>query len=296
MNNFRFFLKKIIVLTIFFTFFSSANKLASEEPTKTGLPMFWWKEGNFVNFGDYLSYQIVQRIVGQPLPFYNKKSPNQSQKLLALGSIFYFANEGDIVWGSGINGKRLDKKDYSFVNLDIRAVRGPLTRNFLTENFGMSVPEVYGDPALLVPYLFPEFKRKANPSWDYVVIVHYLDIPYFLETDDPHIMFATQPWDIVLERILDSRFVISSSLHGIILAEAYGIPARYVRITENEPVFKFYDYYLGTGRASFEYASSIEEALKMGGEPGIVWDPEKLYRAFPIEFWPRSTLPLIPFK
>lgn len=296
MNHIRSFIEKIIFLTILLTMFSSINTLTSAEPVKNGLPLFWWKEGNFVNFGDYLGYEIVQRIVGGPLKSYNKKTPNQAQKLLGLGSVFYFANEGDIVWGSGINGKRLDKKDYSFVHLDIRAVRGPLTRDFLIKNFGISVPEIYGDPALLVPYLFPEFKKRSKPSLNYVVIVHYLDIPYFLDKDDPHIVFATQPWDIVLDRILDSRFVISSSLHGIVLAEAYGIPARYLRMTDKEPLFKFNDYYLGTGRNSFKYATSIGEALLMGGEPEVVWDPEKLYKAFPIEFWPDSDLPVISFN
>lgn len=276
--------------------FFCAQISAGETVSKGELPLFWWKEGNFINFGDHLSYQIVQRIVRGPLKYYNKKDLNQSKKLLALGSILYFANEGDVVWGSGVNGKRLDKKDYTFKKLDVRAVRGPFTRDFLIKNFQLNVPEIYGDPAMLVPYLFPEFTRNPTPSLDYVVVVHYLDIPLFIGQNDPHIVFATEPWDVVLNKILDSRFVISSSLHGIVLAEAYGIPARYVRLTENEPLLKFFDYYLGSNRASFDYARSIEEALCMGGEPAASCDLEKLYNAFPIEFWPGKSLPIIQFK
>lgn len=261
-----------------------------------GLPLFWWKEGDFINFGDYISYKLVERIVGQPLSYYNKKSPNQTQKLLASGSIFYFANEEDIVWGSGINGKRMGRKDYVFNSLSVRSVRGPLTRDFLKRTFGIEAPEIYGDPALLFPYLFPEFKRKKNPEHEYVVIVHYLDIPYFINDESSCIIHSTEPWYKVINAILNSKFVISSSLHGIILAEAYGIPARLLRMTESEPLFKYVDYYEGTGRPEFTFATSIEDALLMGGEPPFQCDVEQIYNAFPFEYWPDREFPLLDFN
>jgi pyruvyltransferase len=260
-----------------------------------GLPLFWWKEGPFVNFGDYISYKMVERIVGQPLLSYNKRSPHQMQKLLASGSIFYFANEGDVVWGSGINGLRMNKKDYLFNSLSVRSVRGPLTRAFLKRNFNIIAPEIYGDPALLFPYLFPEFKRKNYPKHEYVVIIHFRDIPYFINDDQSYLVHATEPWDVIIKAILNSKFVISSALHGIIIAESYGIPARLLRIGDSEPLFKFVDYYEGTGRNDFNYATSIEDALLMGGEPPAKCDLEQLYNAFPFEFWPNRQFPTINF-
>jgi pyruvyltransferase len=218
---------------------------------------------------------------------YRKKEKNMDRKLLAIGSVFYFACENDVVWGSGINGKRLNKKDYSFHHLDIRAVRGPLTRQFLIDNFQIDCPEVYGDPGLLFPYFFPEFKKKDFPTLDYIIIPHYSEKNLFPK-NAPHIVYSTDPWDEVIEKILDSKFVISSSLHGVVIAEAYGIPARLLRITENEPLFKFRDYYLGTNRPYFQFATSVEEALQMGGEPPFQCNLKKLYEAFPFEFWPHS--------
>lgn len=287
------------LLLKFFLFTALASSLEmngkTDDQTQDGLPLFWWKEGDFVNFGDYISYKLVERIVGQPLDDYNKKNANQKQKLLASGSIYYFANEGDVVWGSGINGKRMRKEEYVFQHLDVRSVRGPLTRNFLQKNFGIDVPEVYGDPALLFPFLFPEFKRKENPEHDYVVIVHYLDIPHFIHDDSSYIVHTTEPWDKVVRAILNSKFVITSALHGIILAEAYGIPARLLRLGESEPLFKYVDYYEGTGRDDFDFATSVEEALVMGGEAPLVCDFEKIYQAFPFDYWPNRKFPIIDF-
>jgi pyruvyltransferase len=252
-----------------------------------GLPLFYWQEESFVNFGDYLSLKLVERIVGSPVRYFTRKTRCQEKKLLAIGSIFYFACDHDVVWGSGINGKRLNKKDYRFSSLDIRAVRGPLTRQFLIENFGIDCPEVYGDPALLFPYFFPEFKKKDCPSNEYVIIPHYSEKNLFPKNELP-VVYSTDPWNEVLEKILDSKLVISTSLHGVVIAEAYGIPARLLRVTENEPFFKFRDYYLGTNRPYFQVATSIEEALQMGGEPPFQCNLKRLYEAFPFEFWPHA--------
>jgi pyruvyltransferase len=198
------------------------------------------------------------------------------------------AKTGDVLWGTGMNAKSLDLKDYKFIYLDIRAVRGPLTRDFVMQNFQIYCPEIYGDPALLVPYFFPEFKKKQNPQYDYIIIPHYSEESLFPKSIYPNVVYPTEPWNDVIRKILNSKFVISSSLHGIVIAEAYGIPARYLRVTEHEPLFKYQDYYLGTNRPNFTYASSIEEALEMGGEPPFECDLEKLYLSFPFEFWPNA--------
>ncbi len=261
------------------------------------LPLFYWNEKwrgrTFVNFGDYISLKLVERIVGGPVRAYVKGQKNREKKLLASGSIFSFANDHDVVWGSGINGKLLKKKDYTFKTLDIRSVRGPLTWQFLKDHFGIISPKIFGDPALLIPYFFPEFTRKKQPSYDYIIIPHFSEEHLFPKSQSDHIVYSTDPWDEIIEKIVDSRFVISSSLHGVIIAEAYGIPARLLRITETEPLFKYYDYYLGTGRPDFNYATTVNQALEMGGEPPVQCDLEKLYKAFPFDYWPnaRPTLP-----
>ena len=265
----------------------------SENPVSpVGLPLYYWTQPTFVNFGDYLSLKLVERIVSTHVPKYIKKRTPQ-KKLLAVGSILTFAADGDVIWGSGINGKRLSAKDYAFTHLDIRAVRGPLTRQFLMDVLHLETcPEGYGDPALLVPYFFPEFVRKKHPSYEYLIIPHYSEIHLFPLSEYPNVIYPTAPWNEIIEKMMDSKFVISSSLHGIIVAEAFGIPSRLLRITENEPLFKYADYYLGTNRPDFQYATSVEEALQQGGEKPFECDLEKLYLSFPFEFWQITPQPI----
>lgn len=275
-------------------FFSLPILCFGDHGMPTGLPLYYWQQKSFVNFGDYLSLKIVERIVKSPVQVYKKNFHHPQKKLLAIGSILSFATEGDVIWGTGINGKLLNKTDYRFKHLDVRAVRGPLTRQFLFENFQIECPEIYGDPALLFPYLFPEFKKNENPSIDYLIIPHYSDISMLSYYKNVHVVLPTEPWEVVVQKILDSKFVISSSLHGIILAEAYGIPARLIRLSDAEPLFKYIDYYLGTNRTHFRFATSVPEARILGGEEPPTCDLEKLYHSFPFEFWSnREVNPLI---
>lgn len=252
------------------------------------LPLYYWQQKEFVNFGDYISLKLVERIVDAPIEVFKRHPKNIQKKLLAIGSLLSFAVTDDVIWGTGINGKLMGMQYYPFTSLDVRAVRGPLTRKFLKENFDIESPEIYGDPALLFPYFFPEFQKSSAPTNKYIVIPHYSELKMFPKDLYDFVVYPTDPWEEVIAKIVDSEFVISSSLHGIIIAEAYGIPARMLRISKTEPIFKYQDYYEGTNRPDFQMAFSIEEALKMGGERPFECDLNALYEAFPREFWPHT--------
>jgi pyruvyltransferase len=225
------------------------------------------------NFGDALSPKIVEKIIKKNLV--NDKS--YGQKMLAVGSILHFAKDNDVIWGSGLNGK-VPLGSHKFTALDVRAVRGPLTRKFLISK-GIKCPEVYGDPALLMSLLFPEL--KASPTLDYIVIPNMNEMDEF--KNFPNLVLPTQDCMAVVEQILKAKFVIAGSLHGIVVAEAFGIPARLIRITEKENIFKYKDYYYGTGRKKFRIAYSLQEAIEMGGEPMPIVDLNLLLESFPYD-------------
>lgn len=140
---------------------------------------------------------------------------------------------------------------------DIRAVRGPKTRELLLKH-GFLCPEVYGDPAILLPRFYKP--KSEEKQWNAGVILHHtqtesglsealckngiLLISIMRETD-------AQIEDFV-DQIASCRRIYSSSLHGIIVSQAYGIPAQWIQI-EGKPIqkddrHKFDDYFLGAGQ------------------------------------------------
>jgi pyruvyltransferase len=75
------------------------------------------------------------------------------RKLLAIGSILNFACENDVIWGSGILNPSFFPcylNSTLLHTLDIRVVRGPRTRNVLISKFNLTVPEIYGDPIVII--------------------------------------------------------------------------------------------------------------------------------------------------
>jgi len=66
-----------------------------------------------------------------------------------------------------------------------------------------------------------------------------------------------------------SKTIISSSLHGIILAEVYGIPAIFLNTHEyvDKDLIKYYDLCFSTERYSLKMAQTLEEAMAMSPMP-----------------------------
>jgi pyruvyltransferase len=233
------------------------------------------------NFGDLIGPVIVDRIAAE----LNLIQPPDTRRLVAVGSIMKLTRPGDVVWGTGVNGKSMDVG--AAPDLDVRAVRGPRTRNMLREH-GTDVPEIFGDPALLWPRYWPrEHYLQQNPGTRYAVGV----VPNFHDRatmTGPHVIDPLGPLHEVIRDIALSDFVCGSSLHGIIIAEAFGIPARLVK-PGAEDAFKYDDYYYGTGRDSYDVAMTVEEAIDGGGEAPGSFDADALFSAFPKDLYLPAT-------
>lgn len=246
-------------------------------------------QGTVDNFGDLLGPEIVRRLADGLAP------GTTDRRLVAVGSILQLAVDGDVVWGSGINAKLRPRRIDAARQLDVRAVRGPLTALAL-EAEGNSVPPVHGDPALLIPVLFPHTVEWAAPDRKRRA---YVEVPNVNDYGERHRESPTalsplgDPWGVI-EEILSAELVVGSSLHAIVVAEAFGVPARLIR-SGSEHAAKYVDYYAGTGRRAVDVASSVEEAVQLGGAPGPVWDADALREAFPADLWgapaPMATAP-----
>lgn len=249
--------------------------------------LYYWGPAQGRNFGDELSWHVVQRAmqrVGVDSARLERCEPQRRcrKRMLAVGSILHFARPGDIVWGSGINGK-VPADRYAFSELDFRAVRGPLTRRLVIENGG-DCPEVFGDPGLLVPLLFPELAHDDVDEKRYEVsFVPNLNDQALLDGREPEgyrVISPQNDWQQVYRDIANSAFVVSSSLHGIVFADALGVPCRPL-LSMFEAPFKYEDYLLASNRPGVRFARSVSEAMDLGPMPEPQIDLEPLLQAFP---------------
>ena len=234
------------------------------------------------NFGDLLGPLIAQRIL-----WLNNVSPSvaDSRRLLTVGSILHFARAGDVVWGSGVNGKVPGRKVGS-TKLDVRLLRGPRSRAHL-DNMGAKAPRLFGDPALLLPTLFPESRAWTAAKTRDVLVVPNLNDQSLFNNELPVISPRNDIW-MVVRAIAQSKFIVASSLHALILADALGIPSRAVK-PDAEHHTKYMDYYEGTGRTRVQLARTYNEALDLGPTVMGTYDVEGIYNSFPIDLWCKDT-------
>lgn len=229
------------------------------------------------NFGDLIGPLLVNEII----KLHGLSQPVEDKRLVAVGSIMKLTKPGDIVWGAGINGKSLDPG--AAPQLDVRAVRGPLTRELLMAS-GTQVPEIYGDPGLLWSTFWPVEHYSSHHLRDKIPVSVIPNFHDTIDTRPHHRIDPLQDPHRVAELISMSDFVCGSSLHGIVIAESFGIPARLVK-SEAEPPFKYDDYYSGTGRSDYLVAHSVEEAIEMGGERPPIFSSEALLQSFPFDLY-----------
>lgn len=213
--------------------------------------LYWWSEiyiqkKSKENYGDLLGKYLVKGLtkgkvavqwVSPKQRFWFKKP----MVFATIGSILAQVKKDWVVWGSGIISQ-----SYPVAPAKFLAVRGPQTRAFLVKQ-GYQVPEVYGDPALLLPrYYNPEVDKK----YDIGIIPHYNDYQqvnemYAQKNGFKVIDLMTNDIEHTTREILSCKQIISSSLHGIIVPHAYGIPAVWMQFSNK--VFgdgiKYQDYF-----------------------------------------------------
>jgi pyruvyltransferase len=246
---------------------------------------YWWQPKNgAINVGDYLAKVIVEAMLGlRDLELTDKR--DKRHRLFSIGSVLHNARDGEAVWGSGINGKIADER-HEFSRLDVRAARGPLTRDYLQAR-GVPAPVVYGDPALLMPRFFPASLVGNGQRRAFVVVPHFNEPEDKYAAYRDHLVLPTCKPLAFVRALLGADLVVSSSLHGVILAEAYGIPAVYLDSGNGEHRFKYDDYYRGTGRSEWHRGDSVAACRSLGGNGGfdLAALQDGLMAAFPYDLW-----------
>lgn len=191
------------------------------------------------NFGDTLSLPLLRHFAAGPV---RRAEKTDTGKVVAVGSVMHYIRPGDVVWGTGVQ----EDRRYSAAQTRFVAVRGPISRAAIDN---ATVPRVYGDPGMLLPLVYDPV---VEVRYDVGVVPHYLDAQLSRQRhpDALHIS-VERDWRHVVRQIKSCRQIIATSLHGVIVAEAYGLPVVWHGSYSRNLVsvnLKFQDYFLGTGR------------------------------------------------
>lgn len=206
----------------------------------------WWpKKPHPGNMGDIITPRIVKKLFGYDLEWFNKIYRTTEDILYGTGSIIGETVDNSVVWGSGLISEFSASK--ANVNANYIAVRGPITRELLQAK-GISVPEVFGDPGLLVKEII---KEKENKKYDYGIIPHYVDYKEVKHhfKKDPNIkiidVLNSNPL-VPIKEIMQCKKTVTSSLHGIIFSHAFNVPSSWVKFSNKlaGDDTKFFDYFL----------------------------------------------------
>jgi len=199
--------------------------------------VYWWQ--GVPNWGDWITPLLMQDMGVSITPAGEHDSP----KTLCVGSVVRCAKAGDVVWGSGIS----KRDNHVEPGATYHAVRGPLSRARILDRGG-KCPAVFGDPALLLP----RYHAAAPVRTHAVGIVphHYdyglLKISHEIDPSVRIIDGRTTQALSVIGQITACEAIVSSSLHGLIVAHAYGIPALWIKFSDRNPPgddVKFHDHY-----------------------------------------------------
>lgn len=212
---------------------------------KLYLPLYWYNGEK--NFGDDLNVFLVEKLSQKKVISINPKyflAPHY----FCIGSILERINHNSIIWGSGLISEKSTVKQPK----KVYAVRGPKTRELFLKN-NIDCPEVYGDPALLLPLFYTPSNLK---KYKIGVIPHYIDkeiaskLEIFNNNTIKIIDIQQENIFNFVEEVSQCEIILSSSLHGLIIADAYNVPNIWIKFSGNilGGNFKFYDYFESVGR------------------------------------------------
>lgn len=170
--------------------------------------------------------------------------PYEDPHLLLVGSLLEHAGPSSIVCGTGFV---LGSGDPAAS--DYHMVRGLLSKERIVAAELASPDLAVGEPGILADQLFPSASERMGVG----VVPHYVDqadpMVARWEREGAKIIRAGQDPQSFLGELAQCEAVISTSLHGIVFAHAYGIPAMWVVLSDRVlgDGFKFRDYYSALG-------------------------------------------------
>lgn len=302
-------------------------KERSANPKRIRLSWVWTtKQHPDANLGDALSAVMVSAISGlkiEPAAF-----DHSAERMAAVGTIGHAQRGGKVhIWGTGFDlnrgpagivGAYQVPEDTTLV---VHAVRGKQTAAGL-RRLGVEVPDIFGDPVWFLPRLFPFADLKKKFELGVIVHISELDeataqaavrenlVRYNIPAElSENIRIINTYTDASLagmrdkiEEIVSCRRILSTSLHGLVIAETYNIPCAWFSTNRGESGFlpidgsraidhRMIDFYGGAERDSvLSYLHPLHEETDWEKAMAFIdthWQPldytgEALFNAFPL--------------
>ncbi|MEX0732968.1 MAG: polysaccharide pyruvyl transferase family protein [Aquisalimonadaceae bacterium] len=236
---------------------------------------FW----GFKNFGDLITPLLIKELGYVPI-----NCPRVSYaRLVLVGSVLdSMSNDySGIILGSGF----LRKEQKKIKKAKVLGVRGEISKKLL----GITSEVLYGDAGLLLPYFLTKPEKKK-----YMVGV----VPHYSESKDirVHKLASSTEFTVTVINVLqdpvevfreigECQYIVSSSLHGLVLADSMGIPNVWMKLSARSEL-KYHDYYSAFQESrrpqelsGFETLDDIAEKSRI---PGSIVNElsEALYKEF----------------
>ncbi|MFS1001607.1 polysaccharide pyruvyl transferase family protein [Enterococcus casseliflavus] len=166
----------------------------------------------------------------------------------------YFTGKSDVrIWSTGFMyyNNEVEVPIRKENEMKISSVRGELSKKRLEKAFGKKLDITTGDGGLLANELVGEVEKKYSVG----IIPHFREKNegIFHKAKDFYgnsvlIDLGEDPYEVV-RKIGECDYIISSSLHGLIVADSFNVPN--IRVTKTNKMFgdgfKFDDYYSSFG-------------------------------------------------
>lgn len=251
----------------------------------TPLRLHWWKAEP--NFGDAINPLIVGHVSGRAVVHTGPRNAD----LFAIGSMLQVvkrthkelreSGERVCVWGTGLLNPVFG---HDFLdNVELALVRGPVTAALLKREMTR-----FGDPGLLISSALPFSGTRSDRIG---IVPHYTLIEdqalqAFVASDPAYILIDPRgdAAEVCLQ-IAACAHVFASSLHGLIMADAYGVPNTWIA-PQGQSWLKYHDYAASIGRRDMTAPKSYDDAK--GSRPrdidyddGIAAARDALLESFP---------------
>lgn len=212
---------------------------------------------NLPNVGDQLNSYLIDNLFNVEVVL----APANVAQVMAVGSILeelcvsrnvLCAEENPItVWGTGFITDHREQLNF-IRKVNVCALRGEKSKAIVEKIMGEKIKCVLADPGLLVSKIYSQEEKK----YDIGIVPHYVDInnpamkKALLHYKNSILIDVTENPSEVIRKITRCRNIISSSLHGLIIADSFGIPNQWVKCSEKiiGDSFKYEDYYSAFGK------------------------------------------------